>query len=414
MQGLQIVLFFSLFSYANGLITHVTTFEKSIAEKQQLVMVCGDQHQLGSWEDNITQFFNLAQLTSETPLRVLFLVENLISPNDYFNRPQDKIILEAKEDYIFESFAQNYTNPNPKQMPTVLHFWGCSQAFYAGLCDFLQQRSEVAARLDALPVINIDNRHRNIYYGESLIGWQFPPYCRSNVRTIQQAESESLTLFDLLSPQATLREYLAKSSGWIRSIFDEILERQTSQKKMLVQQLGDKFYLSENSIATIPLAKLAGDRQRELYSYLQDSPLENILREMIEANALWHITQQSADIIIVLAGTNHTGHTEGNWTRQTPGLTRYLNWLGFKQTAETSCKSLDLIKNKEDLALRVRSEVPNELAQHIKKFTAKTVITPPALTLPPIVSTNSQQVVTHTSPAATPPCARKRKSRRKN
>ncbi len=414
MQRVQIVLFFTLFSYANGLITHVTTFEKGIADKQQLVMVCGDQHQLGSWEDNITQFFNLAELPNKTPLRVLFLVENLISPNDYFNRPQDKIVLEAKEDYIFESFAQNYTNPNPKQMPTVLHFWGCSQAFYQGLCDFLQQRSEVAARLEALPVINIDNRHRNIYYGESLIGWPFPPYCQSNVRIIQQAESESLTLFDLLAPQATLRQYLAKSSGWIRSIFDEILERQISQKKMLVQQLDDKFNLSENSIATIPLAKLAGDRQRELYSYLQHSPLETILREMVEANALWHITQRSADIIIVLAGTNHTGHTEGNWNRQTPGLTGYLNWLGFKQTTETSCTSIDLIKNKQDLALRMRSEVPNELAQHIKNFTAKTVITPPALALPPIVSTSSQQLVTHTSHAATPPCARKRKSRRKN
>jgi hypothetical protein len=414
MLRVQIVLFFSFFSYASSLITNITTFETGTGEKQQLVMICGDQHQLGSWEDNITQFFNLAELTSKTQLQVLFLVENLISPNDYFNRPQDKIILEAKEDYIFESLTQNYINPNPKQMPTVLHFWGCSQAFYAGLCDFLEKPSKFATRLAALPVINIDNRHRNIYYGEALIGWPFPPYCRSNVRTIQQAESESLTLFDLLAPQAALHQYLAKSSGWSHSIFDEILERQIAQKNLLVQELGDKFYLSENSLATIPLAKLGGNQQREFYNYLQHSPLEIILREMVEANALWHITQRSADIIIVLAGTNHTGHTENNWGRQTPGLTPYLNWLGFKQISETGYTSLELIKNKQDLARRARNEVPDELTTHIKNFTAKTIITQPMAALPEMVTTNNQKLITDTSPEATHSYAKKKKRPRKN
>jgi hypothetical protein len=371
MYKLSIFVLFSFWGGAHALITHVTTFEADKTNFRQLVIVCGDHHQLGSWEDNVIQFIGLAQLVEKSKLRTLFLVENLSSPNEHFNRPQDLAILQEKESYIFGNLSKNYYTARPVEMPTVLHFWGCTQQFFTKFAAFLRLSASTATKLASLPVINVDNRHRNVYYGESLIGWSFGPYDHAKVREIQETESSKLTLPDLLAPQLTLKKYFNSSTGWLRSIFDEILDRQEFGRKILLQNLLSAFDIRDTTLATTPLARLAGGRQQEFYRYLQKSPLENILREMVEANALWHITQRTADIVIVLAGTNHTGHTEGNWAHQTPGLVRYLDWLGYKQTFHSSPTRVDLLKNKIEVALKLRSEVPNRLSQLVAKFNAE-------------------------------------------
>jgi len=368
----MLLLFLNIGTALDGLITHVTVFEAKENSNPQLIILCGDQHQLGSWEDNVQQFLNFAQLGLDPSVKMLFLVENLTSPNDHFNRPQDKIILQAKQEYVLESLTQNYTNPNPKQMPTVLHFFGCSTDFFRGMCKFLHKSLQLPAKLSSLPTINIDNRHRNIYYGEALAGWLFPPYCHPQVKAIQQSESTVLTLQDLLSPQETLRFFLANSAGWLRSMFDEILDRQELHKKTLFQYLKTTFNIQEPMLTHDPIARLSQQHQQQnLYDYLQHSPLEKVLREMVEANALWHISQRTADVIIVFAGTNHTGHTDSNWAYQTPGLSRFLHWLGYKQIQDNGYSSIEIAKRKQELSRRLRTDIPLMIEESIKKFTIK-------------------------------------------
>ncbi len=349
-----------------ALISDVTIFEKNTGTKRQLVVVCGDRHHLGSWSDNTTQFLSFAQIATRTKRKSLFLIENLSSPNAHFDRPQDRIILQAKENYVLNNLMANFGKQDTPEITSILHFFGCTKNFYAKLGSFLKLPPATATTLHALPMINIDNRHREVYYGESLIGWQFEPYSSPEVRTIQQQESQSLTLFDLLAPQATLKEYMNKSSSWLRSIFEEILQRQENHKKTLFLNLKVLLGIDELTAASKPLATLAGNRQQELYRFLQKSSLQHIFADMIEANALWHITRGEADVAIVLAGTNHTGHTEGNFINQRPGLVKYLGWLGYNEIDSMRTTNGEVRRDTQAVARRVRDEVPKMIENRIR------------------------------------------------
>ena len=363
----KISVFFVLFlnQSISALITNLTLFEQGEGKEKQLVVICGDRHHLGSWQENLTQFLGFSVLPAKASKDLLFLIENLSSSNEYFKRPQDLKILREKENYILGNLIKNYTQQRPIELPTTLHFWGCSQSFFETIAKFLQLPAEAAAHLQNLPMLNIDYRHRNVYYGESLTGWPYGPYNHPIVREIQATESEQLTLLDLLTPQATLKSYISKSSGWLRNIFEEILERQEQHTKSLLQSVNVLFNIDEAAASTKSLNSLVPTRQKEFYRFLQRSTLQHILREMVEANALWHITRRSAPIIIVLAGANHTGHTEGNWQHQTPGLVRYLTWLGYKQIFDLAPNAQELQNNSSAITKKMSTEIPALVARYL-------------------------------------------------
>lgn len=352
----------------SALITNLTLFEQGEGKEKQLVVICGDRHHLGSWQENLTQFLGFSVLPAKASRDLLFLVENLSSSNEYFKRPQDLKILREKENYILGNLIKNYAQPRPIELPTMLHFWGCSPSFFQAVAAFLQLPLEAATHLNSLPMLNIDYRHRNVYYGESLTGWPYGPYNHPVVREIQTTESEQLTLKDLLTPQATLTSYISKSSGWLGNIFEEILERQEQHTKSLLQNLLVLFNVDEAACSSRPLSRLAENRQKDFYRFLQRSSLQHILREMVEANALWHITKRTAPIVVVLAGANHTGHTEGNWQHQTPGLVRYLTWLGYKQILDYAPTQEELQSSPAALSKKVTTEIPALIARYLTEL----------------------------------------------
>lgn len=356
---------------AHALISNTTIFEQPPGAQRQIVFVCADRHHLGSWSDNVRQFLSLSLLPAQTKLKTLFLIENLSAPNESFNRPQDLAVLREKEAYVLGNLTQNYALTNPTEIPTLLHLWGCSQEFFQQLCTFLGLPDKTSTFLHTLPVINLDNRQRNIYYGESLSGWNFGPYNHEIVKKIQQQETAQLTIMDLLAPQAILKEYIAKSSGALRTIFEEILARQEEHKKTFFEKLATQFGIDEKTAATQPIAHLTKTRQQDLYKFLERSTLQHVLREMIEANALWHVTQHAADVIIILVGANHSGHMEGKWIHQTPGLTSYLTQLGYQAIATRGPSAEKLRDDKQAIATRMTTKMPAIIKKHIKLFVEK-------------------------------------------
>lgn len=354
--------------HVSALISHVTVFKQAPNMPKQLIFVCADRHHLGSWSDNVRQFLGLSLLPQQTKLKTQFLIENLSSPNEYFNRPQDLAILHEKEIYILSNLTSNYLYPNPTELPTQLHLWGCSEDFFTQLCAFLGLPEKASSFLHNLPIINVDNRQRNIYYGESLCGWNFGPYNHEPVKKIQHQETATLTLIDLLAPQAILREYISKSTGTLRLIFEEILVRQEEHKKAFFEKLESQFGIDQKKAAMLPITQLAPTRQEAFYKFLERSPMQYVLREMIEANALWHITQRTADITIFLAGANHSGHMEGKWIHQTPGLTSYLTQLGYTNIVTRGPSAETLRDDKEKVAARMTTRIPAILKNHIKLF----------------------------------------------
>lgn len=357
--------FIFLGTIANGLITHVTVFTQPAGKHKQLVFVCGDKHNLGSWNNNVSQFLSLTQLPAETKLKTLFLVENLTSPNEYFNRPQDLLVLREKEAYLLSNLINNYLQEDPIEIPTQLHLWGCSEEFFRQLCSFLTLPKKTSSFFGKLPVINIDNRHRNIYYGESLCGWNYGPYNYFSFKKIQQEEADQLTLSDLLVGQNALKKYIAQSSGTLRSIFERIFDRQESLRLKLFEELSTRFSINKTALLTVPISQLTGAQSKTLYKYLEHSPLEYILHEMIEANALWHITQRTADITFVLAGVNHSGHMHYGGL---PGLTSYLSELGYTAIITRGPSAEVLQANRQATAKRVTTMIPKVIKNHIKRF----------------------------------------------
>lgn len=349
-----------------ALITNVTIFEKPGKNNlKSFVVVCGDRHSLGSWENNINQFLGFTLLEEKTKLKTNFLVENLSSPNSYFNRPQDLAVLREKELYLLSNLQKNFAALHPVESTTILHLWGCSNPFFETLCRQLNLGTTLVSFLTNLPVTNIDNRHRTVYYAESLIGWNYGPYNHPKVKTIQDQEILSLTIFDLLSPQEILRGYIAQSSGWLKNIFQEIFARQESHTKKFLQNLEILFKIDENMARSMPIASLTGADKTALYRYLQRSSLQYVLREMIEANALWDIMHTTNTVTVVLAGTNHTGHTAGNWQHQTPGLTNYLSWLGFKKIFEYEPDAEKLRAQPEATAQQLAIHIPTMITQQL-------------------------------------------------
>lgn len=348
----------------NGLITHTTVLTEPPGKPKQLIFVCGDRHNLGSWKDNVEQFLNLALLPNETKLKTLFLVENLSTSNEYFNRPQDLLVLREKEAYVLENLINNYLQETPIEIPTHLHLWGCSQDFFRQLCSFLTLPEKTSMFLSKLGVINIDNRHRNIYYGESLCGWNYGPYNYLEFKKIQESEAKQLTLSDLLIAQNSLKKYIAQSSGTLQSIFNRIFDRQESLRLNLFEELSRRFSINKSDMLNIPISQIAGDRSQAMYKYLKHSPLEYILHEMIEANALWHITQRTSDITIVLAGGNHSGHMQG----KTPGLTSYLAELGYTAVITRGPSQETLQSDRQAAAKQAINMIPKVIKNHIKRF----------------------------------------------
>jgi hypothetical protein len=178
-----------------------------------------------------------------------------------------------------------------------------------------------------------------------------------------------MALLDLLAPQKSILEFHAASTGWLRSVYQEIIDRQEQYKRELLQGMQTHFGINRQTALCTPLGALAPRDQTDLYRYLEQSSLKNVLREMIEANALWHITQRKADIIIVMAGTNHTGHNDGNFIYKTPGLTRFLTRLGYTTISTQQPLHSDLLTNKEAIARQLSSYIPALIAQQIAQFT---------------------------------------------
>lgn len=358
-----------MYSKAQSLITNVSVFENPVGQKKQLVIVCGDRHTLGSWQDNLNQFLKIAAIPATSSHSTLFLVENLATPNEYFNRPQDLDILAQKENYIFENLTKHYANEKPSEAPTLLNFFGCSKKFFAKLGGFAKLPQESINELATLPVVNIDNRHRNVYYGESLAGWRFGPYSHPKVREIQKKESENLSILDLLKPQEQLKNYIAKSDGWLRATFEEIYDRQEEHKAKMLRELFSNFKIDEYRAGATAIAKLTQDRQAELFKNLERNDLQYILREMVEANALWHVSQKNANITIILAGSNHTSHTDTtNWIHKTPGLCKFLTWNGYRLVDNLGMTQNELLNNNAAILDFAREKIPAKIAQHTKNW----------------------------------------------
>ncbi len=316
--------------FLTPLIVHVSIFREPLRQKPQLIIIAGDRHNLGSWEDNAKQFISFARFSRQSLKNTQFLIENLTSPNENFCRPQDLVTLEEKRAYILSNFLKNYEQPKPTEIPTMLHFWGCPADFFEVFCQRTGTSDFTAETLSKLPIINTDDRHREVYFGESLAGWTYGPYNHERFLKIQKQESLSLTLENLWAAEKKMTYYMTKTSGLLHIIFEEMHLRKEAKKTKLIENLGKCFGITSWDVSSKPIAQLAPTKQTAFYNFLKKSPLEEILHESLEANALWHIAHRTAPVLFFLAGSQHTGHTQKRFQQTSSGLNSFLHRLNYR------------------------------------------------------------------------------------
>ncbi len=362
-----------------SLIVRFTVYTKTIVQKDgsvktQRIVLCGDNHVIGTPKNNLTQWCNfLKQLKDYKQSSVSILVENQRLASQWFNDPIDqKLQAILQKDLIY---CLNAKEPGTL---TLLSLIGLPPTFFPPYYH---------STIKKLDIINLECRQFLCYTAllnqDALRQNISNPNLIASVKKLQDQKIKTLTLNGIFKPVSTLDSYKNDSPDKkIKNIYSGIKQRITQNWTTLTKEWKREFPdLDQNKpITTLRhhyqqshgmlfngriAYKIVNPFEQDLCISLIDS---QFMDEMIEANAFWNITKpNAADTIIALVGSTHSGHLDIVHVKYT--LAEHLLALGYKHV---SSFGLEDIHNVDALyCSKVSKEIPRQLFTELEKNNSK-------------------------------------------
>jgi hypothetical protein len=232
--------------------------------------------------------------------------------------------------------------------------------------------------LDKLSITNIECRQLGYYTvllnQDALRQNIYNPNLIAPFKKLQEQKIKTLTLNDIIKPTHMLTCYKNNSVDVkVRAIFAGIQQRLNSNWRHLTAQWKKEF---PDLVMHQPIANLRRHYQQTLgmvfdgyVVYQLFNPFEQdlctslitsqFMDEMIEANALWHITKpDAADTVVALVGSTHSGHLDIVKVAYT--LADHLLALGYQHV--TSFGLEDIHNVDAVYCQKVSKEIPQKVA----------------------------------------------------
>lgn len=356
------------FSTVNSLIVRFSLFTKKIQQtdgsyKLQRVFLCGDNHTIGTPENNLRQFYMFLEKLHEIIPQPLLLVENQRLASQWFNDPIDHQVeglMQQDLDYALKLGDQGKV--------TVLSLFGLPAKYFPP-----RYRPDI----QKLTITNLECR-QFLYY-TTLLDYKALQDNFSDTtllgkfKQLQEQKNKKLTLESVFMIPTVLDSYSNNSDAKdVKTIFSGIKNRITAN----IEQLKE---LWRKKLPTLQLnesiGRLTAKYQRTNTKLFNGYPVHyrinpfietacisliesQFMDEMIEANALWNITRKDASkTILVLAGATHSGHFDLMPVSYT--LAEHLETLGYEHI--TSFGLENIFEVDETFCLKASTDLPREL-----------------------------------------------------
>lgn len=366
------LLFMPLFfiNQLDALILRFSLYIKKIPQsdgtyKLQRVFLCGDNHIIGTPENNLKQFYTFLEKLHNTPMQPTILVENQRLTSQWFNDSIDQQVASLMQQDL--DYALKQSDPGKV---TVLSLFGLAPKFFP---------SRYQPDIEKLSITNLECRHF-LYYTAmldySVMKQNFSDTTLINkFKKLQEEKNKTLKLETIFSIPAIVDSYRNNSNDQqVQHIFFEIKKRLSKNIARLKEiWLTDFPQLAFNE----PIAQLVHKhttQKIELFNnhpvhYRQNSFIEKIclsliasqfMDEMIEANALWNITRPNAPThILVLTGSTHSGHFDLADIHINYNVAEQLEKIGYQLVTSFGLKNIFDVN--QTWSHSVSTDLPREL-----------------------------------------------------
>ncbi len=362
------VCFFALcvFLYTNcsGLIIRASVFGKKIdSHNVKIIALCGDDHVVGTPSQNLEQFYGLLKNIHRTKESITILAENQRATSLWFNDQFDQKLVNLLQRDILCALPKNEIGTF-----SMLFLLGMPPHFFPAYYRPLIEKTHVA-NIECRQFLYYTALLNNKLIQNNLIN----PYNIREFKKIQKQKCLHLTLQKVFDITKTIESYKNNThNAQAKQILTSIYENLKYNTNALQNHWHKNIPLKSHTILNRPLWEVHQENQRSTPSYF--NPFDDLLcptllesqfcDEMIEANALWHITQSTnAAPIIVVTGSVHTGQLFALTDHKT-GLAAYLKQLGYKELASFGIEDPRRIDN--IFCAQLSKKIPQFLCNWVK------------------------------------------------
>jgi|GEM_PF-6464003 hypothetical protein len=370
-------IFALLYLYTNtlsALIARVTVFAKLLNNNQvQCVILCGDNHIIGTPQDNLNQFYILLNESKKYNIKVNCYVENQRMLSPFFNDQYDQQLVKILQQDVTHKILKN----EPGSL-TILSLFGRDKKY------FPQKYQNL---IEHLITTNIECRQFLFY--TSLLNNQLLALNLSKAdlikefKKIQEQKCKKFSFNNLFKTPEILMSYSNNTQyPNLKIFFEQLKIKLTNDTKKLINLWQKNFVLKDNNILQKPIWTLHLENKQiqttnfngiavQYYKNIFDDQLcptlleYQLFDEMIEANALWHITNPySPKRILVITGSVHTGQYF-DLISHTKGMAKLLSSLGYKELVFFGVEDINNVS--QEIACQLSKKTPQVILHWLSK-----------------------------------------------